>query len=58
MQRPERPRDRPSSCSIRAPVSFHCLHGDDGIRVEAMVAEVTDTPWGERHDYVMVREGP
>ncbi len=39
------------------PVSFYYLHGDDGNRVEAMVAEVTNTPWGERHEYVMVRDG-
>lgn len=33
------------------PVSFvYCL-GDDGI--EAVVAEVTNTPWGERHAYVL-----
>jgi DUF1365 family protein len=39
------------------PVSFYYLYGDDGNRVEAMVAEVTNTPWGERHEYVMVRDG-
>jgi DUF1365 family protein len=37
------------------PVSFYyCYEGD---RVEAVVAEVTNTPWGERHAYVMRREG-
>jgi hypothetical protein len=39
------------------PVSFYyCLHDDDddaGERVEAIVAEVTNTPWGERHAYVI-----
>ena len=33
------------------PVSFYyCLDGD---RVAAVVAEVTNTPWGERHAYVI-----
>jgi DUF1365 family protein len=33
------------------PVSFYyCLDGD---RVQAVVAEVTNTPWGERHAYVI-----
>jgi DUF1365 family protein len=37
------------------PVSFYyCYAGD---RVEAVVAEVTNTPWGERHAYVLRREG-
>jgi DUF1365 family protein len=35
------------------PVSFYyCLTGD-GRRIEALVAEVTNTPWGERHAYVI-----
>jgi DUF1365 family protein len=37
------------------PVSFYyCMCGDDD-RVEAIVAEVTNTPWGERHAYVLRR---
>ncbi|MEA2323929.1 MAG: uncharacterized protein QOD81_3779, partial [Solirubrobacteraceae bacterium] len=32
------------------PVSFYyCFDGED--RMQAMVAEVTNTPWGERHAY-------
>jgi DUF1365 family protein len=35
------------------PVSFYyCLDGA-GERVDAVVAEVTNTPWGERHAYVI-----
>jgi DUF1365 family protein len=35
------------------PVSFYyCYEGD---RVQAVVAEVTNTPWGERHAYVLRR---
>lgn len=35
------------------PVSFYyCLDGA-GSRVDAVVAEVTNTPWGERHAYVI-----
>jgi DUF1365 family protein len=35
------------------PVSFFFLHGPDGSSVEAVIAEVTNTPWGERHSYVL-----
>ena len=34
------------------PVSFYyCYDGDEGL--QALVAEVTNTPWGERHAYVI-----
>jgi hypothetical protein len=39
------------------PVSFYYCFGADGRSLEAIVAEVTNTPWGERHAYV-VRAGP
>jgi uncharacterized protein len=39
------------------PVSFYYLYWDDG-GVQAMIAEVTNTPWGERHCYVVERSGP
>jgi uncharacterized protein len=40
------------------PVSFYYCFAPDGERLEAIVAEVTNTPWGERHAYVMEgREG-
>jgi uncharacterized protein len=35
------------------PVSFYYCFAPDGHRVQAVVAEVTNTPWGERHAYVM-----
>jgi len=35
------------------PVSFYYCHSADGARVEAIVAEVNNTPWGERHCYVL-----
>ncbi|MGI8726570.1 MAG: DUF1365 domain-containing protein [Solirubrobacterales bacterium] len=35
------------------PVSFFYLYGSDGETVEAMIAEVTNTPWGERRSYVL-----
>ena len=35
------------------PVSFYYLQGADGGKVEAVIAEVTSTPWGERHSYVL-----
>jgi DUF1365 family protein len=39
------------------PVSFYFLFGADGETLEAVVAEITNTPWGERHAYVL-RAGP
>jgi DUF1365 family protein len=38
------------------PVSFFYCHGVDG-GLEAVIAEVTNTPWGERHAYVLRRVG-
>jgi uncharacterized protein len=35
------------------PVSFYYCFDRDGERVRAVVADVTNTPWGERHAYVM-----
>jgi DUF1365 family protein len=35
------------------PVSFYYCFDAPGERVEAVVAEVTNTPWGERHAYVL-----
>ncbi|HKG02688.1 MAG TPA: DUF1365 domain-containing protein [Conexibacter sp.] len=39
------------------PVVFYWCLAPDGTRVEAVVAEVTNTPWGERHAYVVAGEG-
>jgi DUF1365 family protein len=35
------------------PVSFYYCFEPEGGRVESCVADVTNTPWGERHAYVM-----
>ena len=35
------------------PVTFSFCFDAAGERVEAVVAHVTNTPWGERHDYVV-----
>jgi DUF1365 family protein len=35
------------------PVSFYYCFDASGLRVQAIVAEVTNTPWGERHAYVL-----
>lgn len=37
------------------PVSFYYCSAADGERIEAVVAHVTNTPWGERHSYVLRR---
>lgn len=34
------------------PVSFYFCFAPDGTRLEALLAEVDNTPWGERHLYV------
>lgn len=35
------------------PVSFYYCYAGDGTTLEAIVAEITNTPWGERHAYVL-----
>ncbi|MGA9572969.1 MAG: DUF1365 domain-containing protein [Lysobacterales bacterium] len=35
------------------PVSFYYCYDEAGERVESIVAEVNNTPWGERHCYVL-----
>jgi DUF1365 family protein len=35
------------------PVSFYYCMSADGEQVEAILTEVTNTPWGERHGYVI-----
>lgn len=36
------------------PVSFYYCYDLEGAAVEAIVAEVTNTPWNERHTYVLL----
>lgn len=40
------------------PVSFYYCYDATGARVETIVAEITNTPWNERHAYVLHRPGP
>ena len=59
-QRPEGPvrlLTHPRYVGIRMnPISlYYCFHAD-GRRLEAVVGEVTNTPWGERHTYVLSPE--
>lgn len=35
------------------PVSFYYCYGTDGTTLETIVAEITNTPWNERHNYVL-----
>ncbi len=35
------------------PVSFYYCHAEDGRRIEAIVAEINNTPWGEQYNYVL-----
>ena len=37
------------------PVSFYYCFDESGTRVETIVAEITNTPWNERHAYVLAR---
>jgi uncharacterized protein len=39
------------------PVSLYYCFADDGRRLDALVAEVTNIPWRERHCYVLVPDG-
>ena len=39
------------------PVSFYYCFDQSGERLETIVAEVTNTPWGERHQYVLPAGG-
>lgn len=39
------------------PVSFYYCFDPPGERLESVVAEITNTPWGERHSYVLSRCG-
>ena len=44
---------RPHLGRLFNPVSFYYCFDPAGERVEALLAEVTNTPWGERHTYVL-----
>lgn len=35
------------------PVSFYYCFDEDGTSLDCIVAEITNTPWGERHAYVL-----
>ena len=35
------------------PVSFYYCYAADGVTLECIVAEITNTPWKERHSYVL-----
>jgi DUF1365 family protein len=39
------------------PVSFYYCFGRDGTTLEAVAAEITNTPWQERHAYVLPANG-
>jgi uncharacterized protein len=39
------------------PVSFYYCFDEGGERVDAVVADVRNIPWGERHPYVLARGG-
>jgi len=39
------------------PVSFYYCFTPGGKQVESVVAQVTNTPWGESHAYVLARQG-
>jgi Uncharacterized conserved protein len=35
------------------PVTFYYCYAKDGLTLDTIVAEITNTPWGERHAYVL-----
>ncbi len=40
------------------PVSFYYCYRPDGVTLDAIVAEVNNTPWGEQHPYVLDARHP
>lgn len=40
------------------PVSFYYCYAPDGVTLECVVAEITNTPWRERHSYVLPVDSP
>ena len=38
---------------IQNPVTFYYCFSADDVRVETILAEITNTPWGERHTYAV-----
>jgi len=38
---------------VMNPVTFYYCFDEDGARVETILAEITNTPWGERHTYAL-----
>jgi uncharacterized protein len=38
------------------PVTFYYCYTPDGARVDCVVAEITNTPWRERHSYVLAAD--
>jgi len=41
---------------IQNPVTFYYCFAPDGERVETILAEITNTPWGERHTYAVTAD--
>ena len=39
------------------PVSFYYCYADDGVTLDTIVAEITNTPWKQRHSYVLPLSG-
>ncbi len=39
------------------PVAFYFCFASDGVALDAVVVEVTNTPWGERHAYAVAADG-
>jgi uncharacterized protein len=39
------------------PVSFYYCFDREGANLQSIVAEITNTPWGERHQYVLAADG-
>jgi DUF1365 family protein len=43
---------------VMNPVTFYFCFAPDGVRVEAILAEITNTPWNERHTYALSAVDP
>lgn len=43
---------------VQNPVTFYYCFGPDSAEVETILAEITNTPWGERHTYALHADDP
>lgn len=43
---------------VQNPVTFYYCFSEDGEQVETILAQITNTPWNERHTYALTADAP